>query len=80
MFVVPEEALPVRVSSAVGASREAFEAAKSSWGWLTQEELDTEIALLEEEEAIERVGGELSEASTGEESSVEADGMDATEA
>lgn len=50
LFVVPEDQLPTKVSSAVGASKGAFEAAKAKWGWLSQAELDEELVKIEEEE------------------------------
>jgi len=55
LFIVPEEVLPTKVSSAVGASREAFEAAKVNWGWESQEELEEELKELEEEVSMEDI-------------------------
>jgi hypothetical protein len=55
LFIVPEEVLPTKVSSAVGASREAFEAAKVNWGSESQEELEEELKELEEEVSMEDI-------------------------
>ncbi|GAA5902317.1 uncharacterized protein JCM6883_001366 [Sporobolomyces salmoneus] len=49
LFVVPEEALPSKVSAAVGSSREAFDAMKANWGWQTSEEFKEGIQGFEEE-------------------------------
>ncbi|GAA5943642.1 uncharacterized protein JCM15063_002993 [Sporobolomyces koalae] len=58
-FVVPEDQLPLQVSTAVGKSREAFEHAKASWGWKSQQELDDELARLEEEHGFEGLTSEF---------------------
>ena len=53
LFVVPEEHLPSSVSSAVGKSKEAFDAARLNWGWQSEEALEEEIKELEEENGFE---------------------------
>ncbi|GAA6059694.1 hypothetical protein JCM10212_000081 [Sporobolomyces blumeae] len=43
LWVVPEDKLPSSVSTAVGASREAFEAAKGNLGWSNPGEFDNVV-------------------------------------
>lgn len=50
---MPEENLPSSVSSAVGKSKEAFDAARLNWGWQGEEALEEEIKELEEENGFE---------------------------
>ncbi|GAA5962755.1 hypothetical protein JCM3765_006192 [Sporobolomyces pararoseus] len=78
LFIVPEEALPTKVSSAVGASWEAFEAAKTSWGWQTQEEMDEEIEELKDDIETEELteGSEKVESEGDDVEEIKVEGME----